>query len=76
LERGEEAEKPFSGQFVTRVSPDLHRRVHLAAAVSGKSLNAWVTEQLERGVQQIGTANDAAASPRPVAGLAVKTRKT
>jgi predicted HicB family RNase H-like nuclease len=54
-ERGEEPEKPFSGQFVTRVSPDLHRRINLAATLSGKSLNAWVTEQLESGVQQVGT---------------------
>jgi predicted HicB family RNase H-like nuclease len=54
-ERGEEPEKPFSGQFVTRVSPDLHRRINLAATLSGRSLNAWVTEQLESGVQQIGT---------------------
>jgi predicted HicB family RNase H-like nuclease len=53
-ERGEEPEKPFSGQFVTRVSPDLHRRINLAATLSGKSLNAWVTEQLESGVQQAG----------------------
>jgi predicted HicB family RNase H-like nuclease len=52
-ERGEEPEKPFSGQFVTRVTPDLHRRVNIAATLSGKSLNAWVTEQLERGVQQV-----------------------
>jgi predicted HicB family RNase H-like nuclease len=51
-ERGEEPEKPFSGQFVTRVSPDLHRRINLAASLSGKSLNAWVTEQLERGVRE------------------------
>jgi predicted HicB family RNase H-like nuclease len=54
-ERGEEPEKPFSGQFVTRVSPDLHRRINLAATLSGKSLNAWVTEQLEIGVQHLGT---------------------
>jgi predicted HicB family RNase H-like nuclease len=53
-ERGEEPEKPFSGQFVTRVSPDLHRQVNIAAALSGTSLNAWVTEQLEKGVQQAG----------------------
>jgi len=52
-ERGEEPEKPFSGQFVTRVSPDLHRRINLAATLAGKSLNAWVTEQLESGVQQL-----------------------
>jgi len=51
-ERGEEPEKPFSGQFVTRISADLHRRVNLAAALAGKSLNAWVTEQLENAVRQ------------------------
>lgn len=53
-QRGEEPEKPFSGQFVTRISPDLHRRISLAAAHSGKSLNAWVAEQLARSVQQTG----------------------
>jgi predicted HicB family RNase H-like nuclease len=51
-ERGEEPDKPFSGQFVTRISPDLHRRISLAATLAGQSLNAWVTEQLERGAQQ------------------------
>jgi predicted HicB family RNase H-like nuclease len=55
LERGEEPEKPFSGQFVTRTSPDLHRRINLAAILSGKSLNAWVTKQLENGAQKTGT---------------------
>lgn len=54
-ERGEEPEKPFSGHFITRVSPDLHRRINLAATLSGKSLNAWVTEQLESGARQVGT---------------------
>src|SRR5438093_13551125 len=52
-ERGEEPDKPFSGQFVTRLSPDLHRRINIAATLSGKSLNSWVSEQLEKGVQQI-----------------------
>jgi predicted HicB family RNase H-like nuclease len=52
-ERGEEPGKPFSGQFITRVSPDVHRRINIAATVSGKSLNAWVTAQLERGVQEM-----------------------
>ncbi|MHB8899521.1 MAG: type II toxin-antitoxin system HicB family antitoxin [Thermoguttaceae bacterium] len=50
-QRGEAPEKPFSGRFVTRVSPELHRQVHAAAAVSGKSLNAWVSEQLQSAVQ-------------------------
>ena len=51
-QRGESPDKPFSGQFVTRISPELHRMVNLAAAISGKSLNAWVTEQLQAAVQQ------------------------
>src|SRR4029078_5460234 len=46
-ERDEEPDKPFSGQFVTRLSPDLHRQVSVAASVAGKSLNAWVAEQLQ-----------------------------
>jgi predicted HicB family RNase H-like nuclease len=49
-ERGEEPDKPFSGQFVARIPPDLHRKVNLAASVSGKSLNAWVSEQLQSAV--------------------------
>ena len=53
-ERGEAPDRPFSGQFVTRISPELHRQVNLAAAVSGKSLNAWVAEQLQAGVQRVG----------------------
>jgi predicted HicB family RNase H-like nuclease len=49
--RGEPPEKPYSGQFVTRVSPDLHRKISIAASSSDKSLNAWVAEQLEKGAQ-------------------------
>ncbi len=48
--RGESPEKPFSGKFVLRVSPRLHRRLHLKAAEEGKSLNAWLVEQLEKSV--------------------------
>lgn len=46
-ERGEEPDKPYSGQFVVRVTPDVHRSVALAAKMSGKSLNAWISEHLD-----------------------------
>ncbi|MEQ8849719.1 type II toxin-antitoxin system HicB family antitoxin [Botrimarina sp.] len=49
-ERGEAPEKPCSGKFVLRVSPELHRRANQLAAASGKSLNAWIAEQLEQSV--------------------------
>jgi len=47
-ERGEKPEKPFSGKFMLRTNPDLHRELFLAAKKAGKSLNAWLNEQLER----------------------------
>lgn len=53
LSRGEEPDRPFSGQFVTRVSPELHRQVSVAAMTSGKSLNGWVTEQLQTAVERV-----------------------
>ncbi len=46
-ERGEEPEKPFSGKFIVRLSPEQHRKVFLAAKRASKSLNAWVAEQLD-----------------------------
>lgn len=46
-EMGQEPEKPFSGKFVVRLSPDTHRKAYLAARRSGKSLNTWVSEVLE-----------------------------
>src|SRR5579872_396419 len=52
-ERSEEPDKPFSGQFVARIPPELHRKVNLAASVSGKSLNAWVSEQLQSAVASL-----------------------
>ncbi|MEX2286324.1 MAG: type II toxin-antitoxin system HicB family antitoxin [Planctomycetaceae bacterium] len=53
-ERGEAPDKPFSGQFVTRIPPELHRKLNLAASLSGKSLNAWVSEQLQTAVARAG----------------------
>ena len=41
-------QRPFSGKFQVRISPDLHRRITLAARRSGKSLNAFVTEAIEQ----------------------------
>ncbi|SIQ27562.1 Predicted nuclease of the RNAse H fold, HicB family [Rhizobium sp. RU20A] len=49
-ERGEEPEKPFSGQFIVRADPALHRALTTAARRAGVSLNKWVTTALERAV--------------------------
>jgi predicted HicB family RNase H-like nuclease len=52
-ERGEEPDKPYSGQFVARISPELHRQVNVAATLAGKSLNSWVSEQLQAAVKEL-----------------------
>ena len=52
LKRGEDPEKPVSGRFMLRVSPDLHRQLLVRAKCAGKSLNAWIVSQLESDVSQ------------------------
>jgi len=46
--RGKAPERPYSGNFTLRLSPDLHRRVATEAAKRGKSVNAFVADTLER----------------------------
>lgn len=46
--RGEEPEKPFSGRFLVRVDPALHRQIAIAASHANESLNTWVSNCLER----------------------------
>lgn len=66
-ERGEEPDKPFSGQFMTRIPPELHREVNIAARVAGKSLNAWVTERLEMAVSEPADVKPGRKRAKPVA---------
>lgn len=47
-ERGKEPERPYSGAFSLRITPELHRRVAAAAARAGKSINGFVADTLER----------------------------
>lgn len=47
-ERGLTPERPCSGKFVVRISPDLHRQVRTAADAQGTSLNTWVQTAIEQ----------------------------
>ena len=49
-QRGEEPEKPFSGRFVVRIDPELHKQIYIKAKQEGKSLNTWVSEKLSSGM--------------------------
>ena len=45
---GRDPEKPSSGKLLLRLPPELHAAASVAAASSGKSLNQWVVEVLEK----------------------------
>ena len=45
---GKKPQKPYSGQVMFRVDPELNRRMALTAELSGKSLNQWAEEALEK----------------------------
>jgi predicted HicB family RNase H-like nuclease len=47
-------EKPASGKLLLRVPPEVHSRALVKAQASGKSLNQWATEALERAVEAEG----------------------
>jgi predicted HicB family RNase H-like nuclease len=46
-ERGESPEKPYSGNVMVRLGPQLHRLVSHAAEAEGSSLNEWIKGRLE-----------------------------
>lgn len=45
-ERGEEPDKPFSGNVVLHISPELHHRLYRKAKLKGKTLNSLIEESL------------------------------
>ncbi len=47
---GKEPNKPYSGQFRLRLSPELHAKAALAAESKGKSLNTWIADVVERAI--------------------------
>jgi predicted HicB family RNase H-like nuclease len=50
-ERGEEPEKPYSGKFVVRVEPELHKNITIEARKKGKSLNIWVKDAISKALK-------------------------
>ena len=47
---GDEPEKPYSGRFNIRISPELHRLVSVKAVEENMSLNSFVADALEAAV--------------------------
>ena len=73
-ERGESPEKPYSGQFVLRIDPRLHRVMSHAAEQQGVSLNRIVEERLEESFGLAGSSDAALEKAPPRAGPTGRVR--
>lgn len=47
-ETGRAPQKPYSGNLMVRIPPDIHAAVATASQAHGKSINQWVSEVLGR----------------------------
>ena len=47
---GRPAQKPYSGNLMLRINPDIHAAVATVSKVQGKSINQWVSEVLDKAV--------------------------
>jgi predicted HicB family RNase H-like nuclease len=51
-ERGEDSDKPYSGRFVVRVEPELHKSIAIEARKKGASINSLVSEALTKALEE------------------------
>ena len=62
--RGEEPDKPFSGNLQLRIGGRLHRAAAVAAAAEGESLNTWLVRAVEAAASaQPGAIRESTAEP-------------
>lgn len=50
---GKTPEKPYSGKVMVRAPEEVHRLADQAAAATGKSLNAFAVEAIERAAREV-----------------------
>lgn len=51
-ERGEKPEKPYSGKFNLRISPELHAKLVAHSELEHISLNTYIAETLKKAVNE------------------------
>ncbi len=73
-ERGEKPDKPYSGKFMIRIGPDLHRRITMAARASKMSINTLVAKCLRDAVSSSApsVSGDRLVATKPSKGRARK----
>jgi predicted HicB family RNase H-like nuclease len=75
-QRGEDPDRPCSGKFVVRVSPDLHRRLSMQASAEHKSLNTVVEHCLKNQLGDGSQATTACRHQKTRTWIATRKRRT
>ncbi|MEC4803575.1 MAG: type II toxin-antitoxin system HicB family antitoxin [Jaaginema sp. PMC 1079.18] len=52
-ELGVSPEKPFSGKFHFRTTPETHRKITIAATQAGQSINSWMEKILSEAADNV-----------------------
>lgn len=52
-ELGKEPNKPYSGKFIIRTTPETHRSIAIAAFKQDKSINTWTEEVLQQAAAKV-----------------------
>ena len=47
-QRGEQPERPFKGNLVLRMKPEVHQQAFIRAKQAGISLNEWINRAIEK----------------------------
>ncbi len=74
-EKGIDPERPYSGKFMVRITPVLHRDMALAAASEGKSMNEWLSKTMEK-VVHAGDGDPPGDPSSPVPDAPARHRRT
>nr|WP_208454384.1 type II toxin-antitoxin system HicB family antitoxin [Methyloligella sp. GL2] len=49
---GKDPQRPYSGKFMLRLDPELHRKAAVAAELAGVSLNQWAEDAIASAVDE------------------------
>ena len=83
-ERREQPEKPYSGKYVVRIDPEMHRDAAIAAAKQGKTMDQWTSDAIREAIFRSNKTHSSKtlvqeavkdAKPKPAAKK-TKARKT
>src|SRR5687767_3264545 len=67
-QRRSRVDRPYSGNFLMQIDPELHRDIAIAASLEGKSLTTWTADALRDCVRR----SHRIYSPKTIAREAVK----